>query len=52
MDIAARVILVVVVLVPTVAVSGLFVWAAWTDGQEDRASQARLGIRRRRAIGH
>jgi hypothetical protein len=51
MDIAARIILVVVVLVPTVAVIGLFVWAARKDGQEDRALQARLGIRRRKALG-
>jgi hypothetical protein len=28
-------------------VLGLFVWAARKDGEEDRATQRRLGIRRR-----
>jgi hypothetical protein len=34
-----------------VAVLGLFVWAARRDGEEDRAVQARLGIRRRTRLG-
>jgi hypothetical protein len=51
MGIAAAVILVLLVLVPTVAVLGLFVWAARRDGEEDRAVQARLGIRRRTRLG-
>jgi hypothetical protein len=29
----------------------LFVWAARKDGEEDRALQARLGIRRRTRLG-
>ena len=29
----------------------LFVWAAVKDGQEDRAVQARLGIKRRTRLG-
>jgi hypothetical protein len=51
MGIAAAVILVLLVLVPTVVVLVLFVWAARKDGEEDRALQARLGIRRRTRLG-
>jgi hypothetical protein len=51
MGIAAAVILVLLVLVPTVIVLGLFVWAARKDGEKDRAVQARLGIRRRTRLG-
>jgi heme/copper-type cytochrome/quinol oxidase subunit 2 len=51
MGIAAAVILVLVVVVPALVVLGLFVWAARKDGQEDRAVQARLGIRRRTRLG-
>jgi hypothetical protein len=32
-------------------VIGLFVWAAKKDGEEDRAIQRRLGIRRRTRLG-
>jgi hypothetical protein len=39
------------VVLPTVAVGILFVWAAVKDGQEDQAVQARLGIRRRTRLG-
>jgi hypothetical protein len=51
MDTAAAVVLVLVVALPAVLVAGLFVWAASKDGQEDRAVQARLGIRRRTRLG-
>jgi NADH:ubiquinone oxidoreductase subunit H len=51
MDIAAAIILVLLVLVPAVVVIALFVWAARKDGQADRAVQARLGIRRRTRLG-
>jgi hypothetical protein len=51
MDTAARIILVAVVLVPSVVVIGLFVWAAREDGREERALQARLRIRRRNGLG-
>src|SRR5947209_19612727 len=51
MDIAAVVVLVVIVLLPVVLVGCLFVWGALKDGQEDRALQARLGIRRRTRLG-
>jgi hypothetical protein len=49
MALALAVILIVVV--PSVVVGALFVWAAIKDGQEDRAIQARLGIRRRTRLG-
>ena len=32
-------------------VLGLFVWAAVKDGEEDKALQKRLGIRRRTRLG-
>jgi nitrogen fixation-related uncharacterized protein len=48
---AAIVVLLLVVVLPAVIVGGLFVWAALKDGQEDRAVQARLGIRRRTRLG-
>ncbi len=51
MNIAVAVILVLIVLLPAVVVGGLFVWGALKDGQEDRALQARLGIRRRTRLG-
>ncbi len=52
MDTAAAIVLVLlVVILPAVVVGGLFVWAAFKDGQEDRALQRRLGIRRRTRLG-
>jgi hypothetical protein len=51
MDIAAVIIVAVIVLLTGIAVLGLFIWAAIKDGQEDRALQARLGIRRRTRMG-
>ena len=51
MDTAVVIVLFLVVLVPAVLVIGLFVWAATKDGQEDKALQARLGIRRRTWLG-
>ena len=52
MDTAAMIVVIVLVVVlPAVIVGGLFIWAAVKDGQEDRAVQARLGIRRRTRLG-
>jgi nitrogen fixation-related uncharacterized protein len=52
MDTAAAIVLILLVVVlPAVLVGGLFVWAAVKDGQEDKALQARLGIRRRTWLG-
>jgi nitrogen fixation-related uncharacterized protein len=45
------VVLSVVALVSAAVVIGMFVWAAKKDGEEDRALQRRLGIRRRTRIG-
>jgi hypothetical protein len=39
--------LALLVLLPAILLLGLFVWAALKDGQEDKALQERLGIRRR-----
>jgi hypothetical protein len=41
----------VVALVSAGVVITMFVWAAKKDGEEDRALQQRLGIRRRTRIG-
>jgi hypothetical protein len=51
MEIAVAITLVVFVVVPAVVMGVLFVWAARKDGEEDRALQARLGIRRRTRLG-
>jgi hypothetical protein len=39
------------VVIPAAIVGYLFVWAAVKDGEEDRALQRRLGIRRRTRLG-
>ena len=51
MEILAIVIAVLLLAVPVVVVGVLFVWAAVKDGQEDRALQKRLGIRRKTRLG-
>jgi uncharacterized iron-regulated membrane protein len=51
MHAAAAIILGLVLLVPAVLVGGLLLWAARKDGEEDKALQARLGIRRRTRLG-
>jgi nitrogen fixation-related uncharacterized protein len=48
---AAIIVILLVVVLPAVIVGVVFVWAAVKDGQEDRAVQARLGIRRRTRLG-
>jgi hypothetical protein len=40
-----------VVFLPAALVGAVFVWAALKDGQEDRALQKWLGIRRRTRLG-
>jgi hypothetical protein len=47
----AGIIALVVVLVPLALIGAIFVWAARKDGEEDKAVQARLGIRRRTRLG-
>ena len=51
MHAAAMISLGLVLLLPAVLVGGLFFWAARKDGEEDKALQARLGIRRRTRLG-
>jgi uncharacterized membrane protein (DUF485 family) len=51
MEITAAIILAVFVFLTSVLVIGVFIWAAVKDGQEDKALQRRLGIRRRTRIG-
>ena len=45
------VVLIVLLAIPLVIVGAAFVWAAVRDGEEDRALQRRLGIRRRTRLG-
>jgi hypothetical protein len=47
----AAIIALIVVLIPLAIVGAVFVWAARRDGAEDKAVQARLGIRRRTRLG-
>jgi hypothetical protein len=49
--VALGVLLSVVALLSAGVVFAMFVWAARKDGEEDRAQQRRLGIRRRTRIG-
>lgn len=51
MSTVAVIVVAVVVSVPVLFVIGLFFWAAVKDGQEDKAVQKRLGIRRRTRMG-
>jgi hypothetical protein len=51
MDIAAVVIVILSVVFTAALVIGLFIWAAVKDGQEDKAVQKRLGIRRKTRLG-
>ena len=48
---AVVILVLLVVVVPVVIAGAMFVWAAIRDGQEDRALQQRLGIRRRTRLG-
>jgi hypothetical protein len=51
MKLAAEIVIVVILVVPLAVVLYLFVWAARKDGEEDRALQRRLGIRRKTRLG-
>jgi uncharacterized membrane protein (DUF485 family) len=51
MDLAAEIVMGVFVLLVALFIAGIFVWAAKKDGEEDRALQKRLGIRRRTRLG-
>ena len=49
--IAEALLVILLVAVPVGIVGSLFVWGARKDGEEDRALQQRLGIRRRTRLG-
>ena len=51
MKLAAEILAVILLAVPLVVVGYFFVWAARKDGEEDRALQRRLGIRRKTRLG-
>jgi hypothetical protein len=51
MDVAAAMVVAIFVVLTAALVIGLFIWAAVKDGREDKALQARLGIRRRTRLG-
>ena len=51
MNLAAEIVVVAILIVPLAVVLYLFVWAARKDGEEDRALQRRLGIRRKTRLG-
>jgi hypothetical protein len=51
MTTAAGIFLLIISILSMVVVFAAFVWAARKDGEEDRALQRRLGIRRRTRLG-
>ena len=51
MRLVVEVLAIVLLVVPIVVVGYFFVWAARKDGEEDRALQKRLGIRRKTRLG-
>ena len=51
MVVAEEIVMGVFVLLLAVFLAAVFVWAAKRDGEEDRALQRRLGIRRRTRLG-
>jgi hypothetical protein len=51
MNLAVEIVALIILVVPLAVVGYLFVWAARKDGEEDRALQRRLGIRRKTRLG-
>ena len=51
MNVAAVILVAVIVALTAGVVIGAFIWAAKKDGEEDKAAQARLGLRRRTRLG-
>jgi hypothetical protein len=51
MKLALEILAVIILVIPLAVVGYLFVWAARKDGEEDRALQRRLGIRRKTRLG-
>jgi hypothetical protein len=51
MKLAVEIVAVIILVIPLAVVAYLFVWAARKDGEEDRALQRRLGVRRKTRLG-
>ncbi len=51
MDAVAIALVVLVVVATSALVIGVFIWAAVKDGEDDKALQRRLGIRRKTRLG-
>jgi len=51
MDVALGILILVISFAGVIVVGIAFVWAARKDGEEDRALQKRLGIRRKTRLG-
>jgi hypothetical protein len=51
MDTAIGILILAISVISIVGVGVAFVWAARKDGEEDRALQKRLGIRRKTRLG-
>jgi type II secretory pathway pseudopilin PulG len=51
MDTAIGILILTISVISIVGVGVAFVWAARKDGEEDRALQKRLGIRRKTRLG-
>jgi hypothetical protein len=51
MNTALGILILAVSLAGVIVVAAAFLWAARKDGEEDRALQKRLGIRRRTRLG-
>ena len=51
MDTAAGILILAISLAGVIVVAVALVWAARKDGEEDRALQRRLGIRRKTRMG-
>jgi hypothetical protein len=51
MDVALGILILAISIAGVVVVGIAFVWAARKDGEEDRALQKRLGIRRKTRLG-
>jgi hypothetical protein len=51
-ELAAEILVIVLFFaIPLAVVFAVFVWGAVKDGEEDRAVQRRLGVRRRTRLG-
>jgi hypothetical protein len=51
MKLGIEIVAVIILVIPLPVLGYLFIWAARKDGEEDRALQRRLGIRRKTRLG-